>query len=63
MYIAMNLVRKIPTTADPVNAVDDSKGISGCLFVFNTKAQARAVFGDDVDLLEVDFDEPERAAV
>lgn len=61
MYIAMSLIKEIPTnTTCTVNAASLKYRTAGVLMVFETKAAAQEVFGPDVELMQVEFAEPEQ---
>lgn len=63
MYIAMKLVRKAELSNGYDLAVtNEQKRITGVLFVFETKAAAREHYGEDVELVECTFAEPEKAS-
>jgi hypothetical protein len=63
MYIAMKLVRKMDLSNGlELAAMNAEKRITGCLFVFETAAAAREHYGEDCELVECSFAEPQKGA-
>jgi hypothetical protein len=58
VHVAMSLIKHFDlNTGHEVNAVNAHKRVCGILYVFETEAAAREMFGD-VKTVEVSFAEP-----